>query len=158
VPSTTGICSKVIRTAKPLRIRGARRSYRVKNTLTRLVIFNLPPRHVHRPGGGFVFAGHPMSLSVLHRAEKHRPGRPCPALDRDRFVGYAARPLACQMNVSPDPSLCGRKEPPRALMHRLGDREIVDIVIGTIRGEVSRGGNATARAFEGAYNVRRGRR
>ena len=77
MPSTTGICSKVIRTAKPLRIRGARRSYRVKNTLTRLVIFNLPPRHVHRPGRGFVFAGHPMSLSRIR--PRHTAPLPIPA-------------------------------------------------------------------------------
>jgi len=36
---------------------------------------------------------------VLHRAKRHRPGRPCPALDRDRFVGYAARPLAVVVKV-----------------------------------------------------------
>jgi len=31
-------------------------------------------------------------------------------------MGYEARPLICRVNVSPDPSLCGRKEPPRALI------------------------------------------
>jgi len=41
---------------------------------------------------------------------------------------------------------------------RLGDREIIELTIGEMEGRMARGGNSTARAFEGAYNVRRGRR